>query len=66
MATQGEGEPTDNAEKFYKWLTSEERESGILKLVRFSVFGLGNKQYQFFNAMGKRTDAHLDKLGGER
>ena len=84
MATYGEGEPTDNAGKFYRWVTNEEGQSLKLKLLssliylfttgqtmdncledlQFSVFGLGNKQYEHYNAMGKATNKFLEKLGG--
>ena len=33
---------------------------------RFAVFGLGNRQYQHFNSMGKLTDRYLEKAGAER
>jgi NADPH-ferrihemoprotein reductase len=42
MATHGEGEPTDNAINFMKWLKSEERTPHILNSLNFTVFGLGN------------------------
>ena len=66
MATHGEGEPTDNSKEFYGWLSDPERLKESLKSMKFAVFGLGNKQYQFFNAMGKKTNALLEDLGAER
>lgn len=66
MATHGEGEPTDNAKKFYEWIIDTERSGSELPNLKFSVFGLGNKQYQFYNAMGKRTDENLARLGAQR
>ena len=30
------------------------------------VFGLGNKTYEHFNAMGKYVDKRLEELGGTR
>jgi len=66
MATHGEGDPTDNAKKFAEWIGNEEMDKNILKNLKFTVFGLGNKQYQFYNAQGKRTNQHLERLGGER
>ncbi len=30
------------------------------------MFGLGNKTYEHFNAMGKFVDTKLEELGGER
>ena len=66
MATHGEGEPTDNAKTFDQWLVDTERNGDELKGLRFTVFGLGDKQYQFYNAEGKRVNEYLEKLGGER
>ena len=34
--------------------------------LNYSVFGLGNKQYEHFNRMGKSTDQGLELLGGSR
>lgn len=66
MANQGMGEPTDNAVKFYKWLTSSERLPKTLNQIKFSVFGLGNKTHDHFNAVGRKTNACLEALGAER
>ena len=38
----------------------------LLAGVHFGVFGLGNKQYEHFCAVGKRLDAALAGLGGSR
>ncbi len=63
MATYGEGEPTDNARAFVNLL-----KDGELSLdgAKFAVFGLGNTQYEFFNATGKFVDAKLEEAGGKR
>eukprot|EP00560_Eucampia_antarctica_P001944 CAMPEP_0197831550 /NCGR_PEP_ID=MMETSP1437-20131217/10755_1 /TAXON_ID=49252 ORGANISM="Eucampia antarctica, Strain CCMP1452" /NCGR_SAMPLE_ID=MMETSP1437 /ASSEMBLY_ACC=CAM_ASM_001096 /LENGTH=701 /DNA_ID=CAMNT_0043434507 /DNA_START=168 /DNA_END=2273 /DNA_ORIENTATION=+ len=37
-----------------------------LKGLDYAVFGLGNKQYQFFNAMGKAADSSLEKVGANK
>jgi len=68
MATYGEGEPTDNAMRFYRWLKNEEgiTEENCLNGLKFTVFGLGNKQYEHFNRMGKHANELLEKLGGSR
>ncbi|ETO01351.1 NADPH-cytochrome-P450 oxidoreductase [Reticulomyxa filosa] len=66
VATYGEGEPTDNAQEFYQWLTEGEHSENELRQVDFAVFGLGNSQYQFFNEMGKQFDQRLQELGGQR
>lgn len=37
-----------------------------LTSVPFQVFGLGNKTYEHFNAMGKYVDKRLEELGAQR
>jgi NADPH-ferrihemoprotein reductase len=68
MATYGEGEPTDNAVDFSSWVENKENNLAAdhLKGVRFSVFGLGNRQYEHYNRMGKLTDKRLSALGAQR
>lgn len=63
MATYGEGEPTDNAIEFFNFLDNE---ADTLSTLRFSVFGLGNSTYEFYNAIGKKTNERLQELGAER
>ena len=68
MATYGEGEPTDNATSFSSWMHDEEKQvpSDFLENVSFTVFGLGNRQYENFNKMGKRTNEAMERFGGKR
>lgn len=55
MATYGEGDPTDSAQDFLRWLRVDPPAAAQLPLtgLSYAVFGLGNRQYQFFNKMGK-------------
>ena len=68
MATYGEGEHTDNSTSFNNWMKNESMEDrgSFLKDVSFTVFGLGNRQYEHFNQMGKRTNEALHNFGGKR
>jgi len=66
VATHGEGEPTDSAEAFYEWITSEDRCDSDASDLKYAVFGLGNRQYEFYCKMGKDFDEHLERLGGQR
>ncbi|KAI1893695.1 hypothetical protein AGOR_G00126340 [Albula goreensis] len=63
MATYGEGDPTDNAQDFYDWL--QEGNTG-LEGINYTVFALGNKTYEHFNAMGIYVDKRLEELGAKR
>jgi NADPH-ferrihemoprotein reductase len=64
VATYGEGEPTDNAIDFFKWLKKDVDE--LPSTLKFCVFGLGNTQYDHFNAMGRKINQILEEKGAVR
>jgi NADPH-ferrihemoprotein reductase len=68
VATYGEGDPTDNAAKFYNWLKNEDKSvaSDFFSPLQFAVFGLGNSQYENFNKMGRDFDRLINELGATR
>lgn len=63
VSTYGEGEPTDDAVEFFEWLDNE---ADTLSNLRYGVFGLGNSTYEYFNAIGRKTDEVLEQKGGDR
>eukprot|EP00944_MAST-04C_sp_MAST-4C-sp1_P014518 g14518.t1 len=68
MATYGEGDPTDNAIDFNKWIKDKNKEldDDFFQNLKYTVFGLGNRQYEHFNKMGRYIDKRLEALGAKR
>jgi NADPH-ferrihemoprotein reductase len=61
MSTYGEGDPTDTAVDFTKWLKETSGDAARPATgLQYTVFGLGNRQYQFYNQMGKVRQASAD------
>lgn len=63
VATYGEGEPTDNARPFFRWLAKKSLEPRCLAGVEYAILGFGSREYEQFNWAAKTLDKRLQRLG---
>ncbi|KAL3693867.1 hypothetical protein R1sor_007518 [Riccia sorocarpa] len=67
VATYGDGEPTDDAVDFCKWLTQLSDDKGPwLSELQYAVFACGNTTYEHFCKVGKEVDEKLSTFGAQR
>lgn len=65
LATYGEGDPSDNANQFWDWVTKTASPSSLSSL-RYAAFGLGNSNYLHFNRVVDFIDSALQEAGAQR
>lgn len=72
LSSYGEGEPTDNALEFFDFITEDpifsdcEEPDSPLRDMTYAAFGLGNSTYEHYNAVIRKVDAALGRLGANR
>lgn len=67
-SSSGEGQAPFECRPFMKWIENEDGTitRDALDGMAFSVFGLGNMEYRYYNKCGLDLDKHLHGLGGSR
>ena len=63
VSTYGEGEPPEDAETLYEFLTT--KKAPKLDDVKIAVLGLGDSSYEFFCQTAKDFEERLNKLGAQ-
>ncbi len=63
VSTWGEGEPPTNAVRFYHWISDPALPVDLLANLRYSLFALGNRMYEHYQACGRHIDQRLQALG---
>jgi sulfite reductase alpha subunit-like flavoprotein len=63
VATTGQGEIPYSMKEFWKFLLRKGLPQDILSQLKFSVFGLGDSSYEFFNVVGKKLYKRVLQLG---
>jgi NADPH-ferrihemoprotein reductase len=68
ISTFGEGDPTDNSYGFYSALSAlfAEGKAECLRDLQYAAFGLGNRNYKYFNRVIDTVDDMLQQLGAKR
>ncbi len=64
VSSYGEGELPDSATEFGEYLDT--LEEGDLSNLQYTVFGLGNSTYEFYNGAAKKVDSDLAKAGATK
>ncbi|KAL3450521.1 hypothetical protein BJX65DRAFT_305358 [Aspergillus insuetus] len=65
LSTYGEGDPSENAIKFGDWLLDSRRSStdSHLPNLKYSILGLGNSNYKYYNRFAVQVHAALQRAG---
>lgn len=61
VATYGEGDYPDSSVNFEEYLTT--LNEGDLSNINYTLFGLGNSTYEFYNAASEKTNKYLTSAG---
>ncbi|KAJ4456293.1 iron hydrogenase [Paratrimastix pyriformis] len=66
VSTFWDGHFPEHARGFWDWLSQPFHDRRYLKLMRYSVFGLGNSTFELFNHAARCLDKRLAELGARR
>jgi sulfite reductase alpha subunit-like flavoprotein len=65
-STYGNGDPPENAAKFWRFIRKRTTNPLLFENIKFSILALGNSNYDKFCNFGKNIDKKLEELNGNR
>ena len=65
-STYGNGDPPENAAKFWRQIKKRTIDPVVFQNVSFSILALGNSNYDKFCNFGKNLNKRFEELGGTR
>lgn len=63
MFSAGNGDAPENAEAFVRFVKSKRTATDHFAAVRYAVLGIGDTNYDQYQAIPRLIDVHLEKLG---
>jgi len=65
-STTGNGDPPENAEAFVRFIKRKTQPTDLLARVQYAVLGIGDTNYDQYQAIPRLIDTHLARLGARK
>uniref|UniRef100_A0A0N5ANG9 Methionine synthase reductase n=1 Tax=Syphacia muris TaxID=451379 RepID=A0A0N5ANG9_9BILA len=65
-STTGDADPPDNAAHFVRWISRHVHPENLLHLVHYAILGLGDSNYNSYQAIPNLLNKHFQRLGAHK